>query len=254
MSEDLQYPVLAGKVAVVSGGTRGIGRAIALRLARAGARVAFCYQREEEAAARLRDDLASLGRAAYGERVDVANGTACQAFASEVRARLGDAAVLVNNAGIVADRPLYAMTEEEWDLVLDTNLKGAFNLTRAFLARMMKQGGGRVVNIASVSALRGLPGQASYAASKAGLLGFTRALAAETARFGVTVNAVAPGYVDTDMLRSVPAEKRAALQKSIPLGRLGSEDDVAQAVLFLASDAAAYVTGAVLPVDGGLLL
>jgi NAD(P)-dependent dehydrogenase (short-subunit alcohol dehydrogenase family) len=176
------------------------------------------------------------------------------AFAAGVRGTLGAVDIVINNAGVVADKPLFSMTEGEWDQVLDTNLKGAFNFTQAFLSRMLKRGGGRVINVASVSALRGLAGQTNYAASKAGMLGFTRALAAETARFGVTVNAIAPGYIETEMLATIPEDKRAKITKSVPMGRLGTEDDVAEAVLYLASDGAAYVTGIVLPVDGGLLL
>jgi 3-oxoacyl-[acyl-carrier protein] reductase len=254
VSADVQAPILAGKVAVVTGATRGIGRAIALRLGRAGARVAFNWLQQAEAAARVQDDQRAVGREGWAVRLDVVDFGGSQAFVTEVRQRLGEVDILVNNAGVVLDRPLYAMSEEDWDVVVDTNLKGAFNLSRAVLPRMMKRGQGRIVNIASVSALRGLPGQANYAASKAGLLGLTRALAAETARFGVTVNAVAPGFVDTDMVRGLPEERRTQILKSIPMARLGQEDEVAQAVLFLCSDAAAYITGAVLPVDGGLLL
>jgi 3-oxoacyl-[acyl-carrier protein] reductase len=245
---------LADRVALVTGGSRGIGRAIALRLAQAGARVAIAYRSRDAEATSLLAELRALGREAHAERLDVADFAATQAFAEGVRTRFGDVDVLVNNAGVVVDRPLFAMSEADWDVVLDTNLKGAFNLSRAVLGRMMRRGSGRIVNIASVSGLRGVPGQANYAASKAGLVGLTRALAAESARFGVTVNAVAPGFIDTEMLRSMPDDKRSDLTKHIPMARLGSEQDVAEAVLYLVSDAAAYVTGAVLPVDGGLLL
>ena len=254
MSPDLGASPLADRVAVVTGGSRGIGRAIALRLAQAGARVAFAYRSREADAASLLVELRTLGRDAHAEKFDVADFAAAQAFAADVRSRFGDVDILVNNAGVVVDKPLFAMSEADWDVVLDTNLKGAFNLSRAVLGRMMRRGSGRIVNIASVSGLRGVPGQANYAASKAGIVGLTRALAAESARFGVTVNAVAPGFIDTEMLRSMPEEKRGDLAKHIPMARLGSEGDVAEAVLYLASDAAAYVTGAVLPVDGGLLL
>lgn len=254
MSPDVDLPALDGRVCVVTGATRGIGRSIALTLGGAGARVAFAYRKSEEAARTLLEELRGLGREAHAARLDVADFEAAQSFAEEVLEKLGDVDVLVNNAGVIADKPLFSMSEEEWDRVLDTNLKGAFNVTRAFLGRMMKRGGGRIVNVSSVSALRGVPGQANYAASKAGLLGFTRALAAEAARFGVTVNAVAPGFIDTDILQGFSEEKRARIAGSIPMRRLGKEAEVARAVHFLASDAASYITGAALPVDGGLLL
>jgi 3-oxoacyl-[acyl-carrier protein] reductase len=254
VSADVQAPILAGRTAVVTGATRGIGRAVALRLGRAGARVAFSWLSRAEAAEHVLAELRALGCEAHGVRLDVGDFTGSQAFAEDVRSRFGPIDILVNNAGVVVDRPLYAMTEADWDVVVDTNLKGAFNMARAVLPRMMKRGAGRIVNIASVSALRGLPGQANYAASKAGLLGLTRALASESARFGVTVNAVAPGFIDTDLVRTLPEERRAQILKGIPMARLGGEDEVAQAVLFLVSDAATYITGAVLPVDGGLLL
>lgn len=254
MSPDVVTLPLADRVALVTGGSRGIGRAIALRLAGAGARLAIAYRSRDEDAASLVADLRAIGREAHAEKLDVADFAAAQAFVDGVRSRFGDVDVLVNNAGVVVDRPLFAMSEADWDIVLDTNLKGAFNLSRAVLGRMMRRGSGRIVNIASVSGLRGVPGQANYAASKAGLVGLTRALAAESARFGVTVNAVAPGFIDTEMLRSMSDDKRGDLTKHIPMGRLGSEQDVAEAVLYLVSDAAAYVTGTVLPVDGGLLL
>jgi 3-oxoacyl-[acyl-carrier protein] reductase len=240
------------EVAIVTGGTRGIGRAIALELARAGCDLVITYRSDEAAAAAARREIEGVGRRVEALRSDVAVAGEAARVVGAARERLGAPRILVNNAGILRDRALYAMSEEEWDAVLDTNLKGAFNLCRAAVGPMMKQGYGRIVNISSVSGLHGLPGQANYAASKAGLIGLTRVLAREAGRFGVTVNAVAPGFIEGEMLETVPQKQRQAALDRIPCRRFGTPEEVALLVRYLASEQAGYITGQVFVIDGGL--
>jgi len=242
----------AGQVAVVTGASRGIGAAIALRLAQGGARVACVATRVENAHETARACARSTdGARAFG--VDVSDTSAVAALVAEIAKEMGGPNVLVNNAGITRDQLLLRMSEEDFDRVLDVNLKGAWNFIRA-AARALMKSGGRIVNISSVVGLTGNAGQANYAASKAGLFGLTRSVAKELAGRGVTCNAVAPGFIETDMTAALDEKSRAELLAGIPLGRIGAAEDVAAAVAYLAGPGGAYITGQTLVVDGGLSL
>ena len=241
---------LSGKVALVTGGTRGIGRALAEALYAAGAKVAVAGRDLE----RAQHAAADLGERAAGVACDVSDAAQVEAAVASTEQALGSIDILVNNAGLTRDNILLRLTEDDWDAVLDANLKGAFNTTRAVIKGMMKRRSGRIINISSIVGLIGNKGQANYAASKAGLIGFTKSVAKEYASRGVLVNCIAPGFIDTDMTRALSDEARTALLGAIALGRLGRPEDVAGAVLFLASDLAAYVTGQVLVVDGGMVM
>ena len=241
---------LGGKVAVVTGGSRGIGLAIAQALAGAGAKVAVLARD----GARAQEAANGLGGGAQGFACDVSDAAQAEATLGAVDKALGPVDILVNNAGITRDNLLFRIAEDDWDQVLDTNLKGAFLMTKLAARGMIKRRWGRVVSITSVVGLTGNKGQSNYAASKAGLIGFTKAVAKELASRNVLVNAVAPGYIDTEMTRGIAEEAKQALQAAIPLGRLGQGADVAAAVLFLASDLASYITGQVLVVDGGMVM
>jgi len=241
---------LSGKVALVTGSTRGIGLAIARALHAAGAKVAIVGRDQARAAA----VAAELGQHAAGFACDVADGAQVEAAIAAAESALGPIDVLVNNAGLTRDNILLRLTEADWDAVLDANLKGAFHTTKAVIKGMMKRRAGRIVNITSIVGLTGNKGQANYAASKAGLIGFTKSVAKEYASRGILVNCVAPGFIETDMTAALPDAARASLLEDIALGRLGRPEDVAGAVLFLASDLAAYVTGQVLVVDGGMVV
>ena len=241
-----------GKTAVVTGGSRGIGRAICLELARGGANVMLCYAGNEEAALDTVAACEALGAKAAAMRCDVSKTDEVKALVDAALQQFGAVHILVNNAGITRDGLLMTMKEDAWDQVLDTNLKGAFLTMKAVARTMMKQRYGRIVNLSSVVGLHGNAGQVNYAASKAGVIGMTKSLAKELASRGVTVNAVAPGCIDTDMTAALPQAARDALLPTIPTQRLGAAEEVAQAVAFLASDQAAYITGQVLAVDGGM--
>ncbi len=243
---------LQGKCALVTGGSRGIGRAVCLELARQGARVAVNYAGNAAAAEETVSACAALGAEAFALRADVADAAACETMVKEVLSRFGRLDILVNNAGVTRDGLMPMMKEADWDAVLNTNLKGAFHCMKAVYRPMMKQKYGRVVNLSSIVGLRGNAGQANYAASKAGLIGLTKSMAKELAARNVTVNAVAPGFIDTDMTAALPEKAREAMLTAIPMGRLGQAEDVAQAVAFFAGDDAAYITGQVLCVDGGM--
>lgn len=244
---------LQGKVAIVTGAAQGIGRAIAEALAHAGADIAVA----DLDPGRSADTVAAvekIGRKALNIKVNVADANDTKAMAEHVIKTWGKIDILVNNAGITRDALLLRMKEEDWNLVLQVNLNGTFNCTKAVLQPMTKQRYGRIVNIASIVGAMGNVGQANYAASKAAVIGFTKTVAREYASRNVTVNAVAPGFIDTAMTQGLPAEVKEALQKQIPLGRLGTPADIAAAVHFLVSDEAAYVTGQVLHVNGGMLM
>lgn len=242
---------LAGKVAMVTGGARGIGRSIALLLAQRGADVAV-VDLDADGAAAVAAEIEALGRRATGLRVNVSVEADVQDGVAAVEEALGPIGILVNNAGLTRDGFMARMSEADWDLVLDVNLKGAFLLSKAVSRGMMKQRSGSIVNMASVVGRRGNAGQVNYSAAKAGLIGLTKSLARELASRNVRVNAIAPGYIQTEMTAGLSEAVRGAIVGSTPLGRMGTPDDVAQAVAFLASDAAAFITGTVLPVDGGL--
>ena len=245
--------LLENKVAVVTGAGRGIGKAIALKLAAEGAAIAACGRTLANVEGTA-SEIAKSGGKAKAYDVDVASGSQVAGTCDQIVKEFGRVDVLVNNAGITRDQLLLRMSEEEWDAVLNTNLKGAFNFTKTLSRVMLKQRSGRIVNISSISGLTGNAGQSNYAASKAGLIGFTKSVARELASRGITANAVAPGFIDTDMTEALGEQTRELLKTRIALGRLGTAEDVANAVLFLASDLAAYVTGQVITVDGGLVM
>lgn len=245
---------LVGKVALVTGGSRGIGRAVALKLAENGADVAINYAGNTAAAEEVKAAIEKLGRKAMLVQGSVADTDGVQAIVNQVVKELGRLDILINNAGITRDGLLMRMKEADWDAVLETNLKGVFNCSKAVMRTMMKQKSGRIVNMASVVGEMGNAGQANYAAAKAGVIGFTKSLAKEVASRGITVNAVAPGFIATDMTKVLTDDQKAEMAKSIPLGRAGQPEDVANAVLFLVSDEAAYITGQVLNVDGGMVM
>jgi 3-oxoacyl-[acyl-carrier protein] reductase len=244
---------LDGQVAIVTGASRGIGAAIADALAEAGARVAGTATTEQGAAA-IGARLGAHPSAGCGEVLDVNDAEAAEALAGRVTERLGVPTILVNNAGITRDQLLLRMKEEDWDAVIETNLRSVFRLSKACLRGMMKARGGRIISIASVVGSMGNAGQANYAAAKAGMMGFSRSLAREIGSRGITVNVVAPGFIDTDMTRALDDKQREALLRDIPLQRLGAPQDIAAAVLFLASAQGGYITGQTLHVNGGMYM
>jgi len=244
---------LAGEVALVTGATRGIGRAIAGTLAAAGATV-IGTATTDEGAATISAYLKDAGSAGTGMKLDVSDGAAVDAALAAIDEGFGAVTILVNNAGITRDNLLLRMKDDEWDAIMATNLKPAFRLAKGVLRGMMKARRGRIIQIGSVVGASGNPGQANYAAAKAALVGFTKSLAQEVGSRNITVNCVAPGFIDTDMTKALPDAQRATLLEKIPLGRLGSPEDIASAVLFLASPQAGYVTGTTLHVNGGMYM
>jgi 3-oxoacyl-[acyl-carrier protein] reductase len=244
---------LTNQVAVVTGAGRGIGRAIALRFAAEGADV-VCVSRTLENAEKVAQEVRAAGRQAWAQAVDVADAAAVAASVEKLLSEARKVDILVNNAGVTRDGLLVRMSEADWDTVLNTNLKGAFLFTKALARSFMKQRSGRIINIASVVGLIGNAGQCNYAASKAALLGFTKSVARELAPRGILVNAIAPGFVETDMTAVLNEQVKSELLKNIPLGGFGQAEDIAQAALFLASPGARYITGQVLTVDGGMVM
>lgn len=241
-----------GKTALVTGGSRGIGRAVCLELARGGASVALCYAGNEAAAKETVQAVEALGGKALAVRCDVSDAAQVDALVRAAVERFGQVDILVNNAGITRDNLVMRMSEADFDAVIAANLKGAFLCMKAVSRGMLKRRYGRIVNVSSVVGLRGNAGQVNYAASKAGIVGMTKAMAKELASRGVTVNAVAPGFIETDMTAALTDAARSAALGSIPMARLGAAGDVAKAIAFLAGDEAAYITGQVLAVDGGM--
>ena len=243
----------ANQIVVVTGAGRGIGRAIALKFAAEGAEIA-CVSRTAENSEKVAGEVRALGRKAWAHAVDVADGAAVNGAAEKILAEAGRVDVLINNAGVTRDGLLMRMSEADWDTVLDTNLKGAFLFTKAFTRALLKQRSGRIINVASIIGLIGNAGQCNYAASKAALIGFTKSAARELASRGITVNAIAPGFIETDMTAAVNEEWRKELLSKIPLNRFGQPEEIADAALFLAGPAGRYITGQVLTVDGGMVM
>ena len=246
--------LLDGKTALVTGASRGIGRAIALRLAAEGARVAINYAGNVKAAEEVKASVEAAGGTAILCQADIADSAAVEAMVADVVKEFGAIDILVNNAGITRDTLLMRMKDEDFAKVLDTNLKGVFYCTKAVSKLMMKKRSGRIVNMASVVGLVGNAGQTNYAAAKAGVIGFSKSAAKELASRGITVNVVAPGFIGTDMTAGLPESVKEKMLTDIPLGRMGEPEDVANAVLFLASDQASYITGQVVNVDGGMVM
>lgn len=244
---------LENQIAVVTGAGRGIGRGIALKFAKEGANV-VCVSRTQENSEKVAAEAAALGRKAWALAVDVADSGAVKDAVEKILGDCGKIDILVNNAGVTRDGLLMRMSDADWDAVLNTNLKGAFHFTREFFRVFAKQRAGRIINITSVIGLIGNGGQCNYAASKAGLIGFTQSVAKELASRGVTVNAIAPGFIETDMTSDLNAELKAKILGVIPMGKFGTADDIADAALFLAGPGARYITGQVLTVDGGMVM
>ncbi|MGM0844565.1 MAG: 3-oxoacyl-[acyl-carrier-protein] reductase [Bacillota bacterium] len=245
---------LEGKTALVTGASRGIGREIALELARQGANVAVNYAGSEAKANEVAEEIKALGREAFAIQCNVADGESVQTMVKETISRFGSLDILVNNAGITRDNLLMRMKESEWDDVIDTNLKGVFLCTKAASRQMMKQRSGRIINISSIVGISGNPGQANYVAAKSGVIGLTKTTARELAPRGITANAVAPGFISTDMTDELSEDVKSDMLKGIPLSRFGEAKDIAKVVSFLASEDSSYMTGQTLHVDGGMVM
>jgi len=245
---------LKGKVAIVTGGSRGIGKAIVLELVAEGANVAFNFVKSEEKALNLKKQIEENGGKALAFRQDVKDYNAIRVMVEGVRSHFGRLDIIVNNAGILRDKALMLMEEQDWEEVIATNLSGAFNLVRAAIVTFMKQKSGNIINITSVAGTKGMPRQVNYSASKAGVIGLTKALAKEVGPYNVRVNAIAPGYIDTDMIKDLKEEHKAGILKMIPLSRFGRAEEVGRVAAFLASEKAKYITGQVITIDGGLAM
>lgn len=241
-----------GSNIVISGGTRGIGKEIAVLLAQKGANIAFTYISNDSQALELSEYICSLGRKCYFEKFDISDYQCCKAFSNHVKDKLGTVDVLINNAGVTADKSFVLMSEEDWKKVIDINLTGTYNLTRTMIFDFMKQKRGSIINISSVTGIIGAKQQANYAASKAGMIGMTKALAKELASYNIKVNAVAPGYINTDMTEKISIQLKDEFIKSIPLNRFGEAKEVAEFVYFLVNGGDSYITGHVFPIDGGI--
>lgn len=242
------------KVAIVTGGARGIGRAIVLMLAQEGANVVFTYLKSVKEAEDLSKEVTKLGRASLALQIDVRDFEKSKELVEKTKQTFGSLDILVNNAGIISDKALMLMTKEDWQEVIDTNLSGTFNVTHSAIVTFLKQKSGNILNITSVSGISGMARQTNYAAAKAGIIGFTKSLAKEVASYNIRVNAVAPGFIETDMLSNLKEEYKHELKKEIPLGRFGRVEDVAGVVKFLLSEAANFITGQTIVVDGGLFM
>jgi 3-oxoacyl-[acyl-carrier protein] reductase len=252
--QDPKMKDFEGRAIIVTGATRGIGRAIALEVARRGANVSFNYLKSDQNAAELKTEIENLGVKALAYKLDVGDLKSVREMVNATKKEFGQIDGLVNNAGMTRDKVFVMMSEEDWSEVIRVNLTGAFNFARAAAFMMMKAKRGSILNITSVSGIVGIPGQANYSAAKAGLIGLTKSLAKEVGRLGVRVNALALGFIETDMTAAMPEENRVQALAMIPLGRFGKVEDVAPMAAFLLSDAAAYITGAVIQVDGGLAM
>lgn len=244
--------LLSGKVAIVTGGTRGIGRSIVIKLCSAGADCAFTFAGNSAAAHSLADEVRTMGRKALPIQLDVRDFDGARSLVEVVKSDFGRLDILVNNAGITRDKSLMAMSREDWSAVIDTDLTGVFNTTHACIITFLKQKDGNIINISSVSGIHPLAGQTNYAAAKAGVIGFTRSLAKEVAPYNIRVNAVAPGFIESDMTSHFSGKYRDKVISLIPLSRFGTPDEVAGAVLFLAGDKSKYITGEVIQIDGGM--
>lgn len=245
---------LTGKTAVVTGGSRGIGRAICIELAKQGANVVVNFSGSEAKAEEVVKEIEALGPKAIAVQANVADSTSVDSLMKQALETFGSIDILVNNAGITRDNLLMRMKEQEWDDVIDTNLKGVFLCTKAVTRQMMKQRAGRIINISSIVGVAGNPGQANYVAAKAGVIGLTKTTAQELASRNILVNAIAPGFITTEMTDALPEEIKETMLKQIPLAKLGQPEDIAKAVIFLASDSANYITGQTLHIDGGLVM
>lgn len=243
---------LKNKSAVISGATRGIGRAIAVELAREGASISFNFLQGKKEAKDLEEELRRYGVKAISCQVDIKDYAAVKSWVDDTRERFGGLDIVINNAGVIKDKALALMDPDDWHDVINTNLDGTFNLTRAAIIDFIKQKGGSIINIASVSGIVGIPRQTNYSASKAGIIGFTKSLSREAAPYNVRVNAVAPGFIETDMLKDLKQEYKDQITKQIPLSRLGKPEEVAKIVKFLVSEDAEYITGQTFVIDGGL--
>ncbi|MBU2044630.1 MAG: 3-oxoacyl-[acyl-carrier-protein] reductase [Candidatus Omnitrophica bacterium] len=244
--------MLNNKTAIISGASRGIGRAIALKLAKDGANISFNYLKSEAAAKELESELKSRGVKAKAYQVDIKDFAAVNQWVNDTKEYFGQLDIVVNNAGIIVDKALGLMEQADWQSVIDTNLGGLFNLTRAVIITFIKQKSGNIINISSVAGMTGLPRQTNYSAAKAGIIGFTKALAREVGSYNIRVNAVAPGFIETDMLSGLNDKYKQEAKKHIPLGRFGRPEEVARVVAFLASDKSQYITAQVMVIDGGM--
>ena len=245
---------LKKKVAIITGGSRGIGRTCCVAFASQGANIVFTYNKSLNSANTLKKELIEYNVKIIAAKADIRKYNECQAVIKKTLNSFGKIDILVNNAGIVKDKALFMMKPDEWQDVVDTNLNGTFNMTRAVITSFLKQKSGCIINMSSVSGIIGLARQTNYSASKAGIIGFSKALAKEVASYGIRVNVVCPGFIDTDMLKSIPEEKRKELINLIPLRRIGTSQEVAQLCAFLASSKASYITGEVIKIDGGLAM
>ncbi len=245
---------LENKVAIVTGGSRGIGEAIVLMLAQEGCHVGFSYQKSEQLASSLEEKIKKMGVQCKASRIDIKDFNSVKKWIEEVQENFGRLDILINNAGIIIDKALMLMSEGDWHQVVDTNLNGVFNATRACIVTFLKQKQGDIVNISSVSGVTGLPRQTNYSASKGGVNAFTKALAKEVGAYGIRVNAVAPGFVETDIISGLSEQQREEILNTIPLGRIGRVEDVVNCVKFLLSEHAQYITGQIIQVDGGLVI